>query len=104
MKNDENKPVKRKVTSKQIVALIGVILLVLLYVITLVAALADRSSSASWFRICLAATIALPLIIWIYTWLYGRMTQRPAIGDPDLPKQNEVDKKKSHTSQNNEHN
>ena len=102
MKNDEKEPAKKRITSKQIVALIGVILLVLLYVITLIAALADSSSSAKWFRICLAGTIALPLIIWIYTWLYGRMTDRPAIGDPDIPNPNEIAQKKSHTSQNND--
>lgn len=82
MKKEGKSPEKRKVTSKQIVALTGVVLLVLLYLITLVAAIADSSASADWFRLCLAATIVLPLLIWIYTWLYGRLTNQPTIGDP----------------------
>lgn len=77
----------KKITSKQIVALIGVILLVLLYLATLAASILDSSASAQWFRASLAATIALPLLIWIYSWMYGRLTDRPTIGDPNMPKQ-----------------
>lgn len=69
--------------SRQVIALAGVILLVLLYVITLIAAIVDSSQSAQWFRICLFATLALPLILWIYSWMYGRLTGKSAIGDPD---------------------
>lgn len=72
----------RKMTSKQIVALAGVILLALLYVVTLFVAIFDSSSSGRLFGMCLFATIAIPLLIWIYTWLYGRMTGKHAIGDP----------------------
>jgi len=74
---------KRKVTSKQIVALIGVFLLVLLYIITLIVAVTDTSASGRWFMMCLFATIAVPLLIWIYTWMYGKMTGRHTIADSD---------------------
>ena len=73
--------------SRQIVAMAGVVLLVLLYVATLVTAIADSSQSAKWFRICLFATFALPLVIWIYSWMHGRLTGKSAIGDPDNPAQ-----------------
>lgn len=73
--------------SRQIVAMVGVVLLVLLYVATLVTAIADSSQSAKWFRICLFATFALPLVIWIYSWMHGRLTGKSAIGDPDNPAQ-----------------
>ena len=72
-------------SSRQIVALVGVVLLVLLYVATLVTAIADSSQSAKWFRICLFATFALPLVIWIYSWMHGRLTGKSAIGDPEAP-------------------
>lgn len=67
------------------VAIVGVVLLVLLYVITLIAAIADSSQSARWFRICLIATFALPIVIWLYSWMYGRLTGKSAIGDPRNP-------------------
>lgn len=72
----EAKSSKRKVTSRQIVAIAGIALLVLLYIITLIVAVVDRTESGRWFWICLFCTIALPLLIWIYTWLYGKMTGR----------------------------
>ena len=40
---------KKKITSKQVVAMVGVILLVLLYLITLFAALFDSSASGQLF-------------------------------------------------------
>lgn len=74
----------KKATSKQIAAIIGIILLVLLYVVTLVAAFADNSASGTLFMLCLFATIAIPVLIWIYTWMYGKLTGRHTFADPDL--------------------
>ena len=81
MKEKEQKPQKKKITSKQIIALSGVILLLLLYLITLIAAIADNSDSAIWFRISLFATLAIPVII----WLYARLTGKRTVGDPNSP-------------------
>ena len=72
---------KKKVTSKQIVAMTGVILLILLYVVTLIVSILDKSASGQWFMICLMATVALPLLIWIYTWMYGKLTGKKTIAD-----------------------
>ncbi len=83
MDKEEKTTQKHKVTSKQIVAVIGVILLVLMYVITLITAIVDNSASAKWFRISLFGTLAIPLIIWIYAWMYARLTGKHAMGDPD---------------------
>ena len=83
MKKEQNP--KRKMTSKQIAAITGIVLLVLLYLISLAAAILDSSSAAVWFRASLFGTIALPLLIWIYVWLYGKMTGRHTIADaPDV--------------------
>ena len=82
MKETKKEEQKRKRSSRQIVAMAGVVLLVLLYVITLIAAIADGSQSAKWFRICLVATFALPLVIWIYSWMHARLTGKSAIGEP----------------------
>ena len=80
--NPENK--KKKMTSKQIVALIGVVLLVMLYVITLLAAIFDTSATKSLFQVCLFGTVAIPLLIWIYIWMYGKLAQKHTIADFDL--------------------
>lgn len=71
-------------TSKRVVALIGVILLVLLYLAALIAAIVDRSASGSLFRICLYATIVIPILIWVYTWMYGKLTRKHTFADFDL--------------------
>ena len=82
MKKEKKKASARKFTSKQAVAIIGIILLVLMYIITLITAIADTTASAKWFRISLFATLAVPLVIWIYTWMYARLTGKHAVGDP----------------------
>lgn len=75
---------KNKITSRQIVAMAGVILLVLLYVITLVVAIVDSSASGRLFWICLFATIAIPILIWVYTWMYGKLAGRKTMADPNF--------------------
>lgn len=72
---------KRQITSKQVVAIIGVLLLVLLYIATLIVAIFDNSESGRWFMTCIFATVAVPILIWIYTWMYGKLTGRHTIAD-----------------------
>ena len=64
-----------KRTAKQIAALIGVALLVLLYVLLLVFALFDFEGSETMFRVCLAGTVAIPILIWIYMYLYDKLVK-----------------------------
>ncbi len=76
---------KRK--PKQIAAIICIILLVMLYVATLVVSLLDFPGSDRLFAACLFATIGLPILLWIYIWIYGRFTQN--ISPIDMPLENE---------------
>lgn len=78
-KDTQNK--KTKMTSKQIFAIIGIIVLVLLYVATLFAAIFDSSATHALFATCLLATVAIPLLIWIYTWMFGKLTNRSTFAD-----------------------
>lgn len=82
---------KKKITSKQIVALLGVAALVLLYVVTLFVAIFDTSSSGTWFFLCMIATLVVPLLIWIYTWMYGMLSGKHTIASFDLEKSAETD-------------
>lgn len=65
-KEDESNINKAKPAPKQIAALICVALLVAMYVITLIAAFLDVTDSGRLFAACLAATIGLPILFWIF--------------------------------------
>ncbi|MCI9664066.1 MAG: hypothetical protein HFI46_09350 [Lachnospiraceae bacterium] len=65
-----------KKTPKQIAAILCIVLLVLLYVATLVVALLDFPGSDRLFAACLMATVGLPILLWIYIWLYGKYRER----------------------------
>ena len=82
---------KKKITSKQVVALVGVALLVLMYIVTLIAAIVDSSASGRLFWVCLYATVAIPILIWIYTWMYGKLTQKHTFADFDTGEGTEKD-------------
>jgi len=65
-----------KQKSKQIAAILCIILLVLLYIATLVVSLLDFPGSDRLFAACLAATVGLPILLWIYIWLFGKITEK----------------------------
>lgn len=65
---------KQKPKFKQIAAIICIALLVLLYVVTLVVSLLDFPGADRMFAGCLVATIGLPILLWIFIWLYGKYT------------------------------
>lgn len=77
-KNAKTKQVQRH---KQIAAIIGIALLVLLYIITLIVAIVDTSLSGRLFQACLVASFAVPILIWIYIWMYGKLTNRHTFAD-----------------------
>ncbi len=77
----ENKQ-NNKMTPKRIAALLIVILLVLLYLITLIAAIIDPSASGKLFGLCLFATVTIPLLSWVYIWMYGKLTGKRTMADP----------------------
>lgn len=74
----------KKVTSKQVAALTGVVLLVLMYLVTLIVAIVDQSKAGRLFQACLVGTFAIPFLIWIYIWMYGKLTNKHTIADPDI--------------------
>ena len=61
--------------SKRVLALIGIILLLCLYIVTLVLAIIGNENTTPWFMACICATIIVPVLIWAYNWLYGRLKQ-----------------------------
>ncbi len=71
-------------TPKQIAAILGVVLLALLYVVTLIVAIVDTSASGKLFGVCLVATFAVPLLLWIYIWMYGKLTGKATMADLNI--------------------
>ena len=55
---------------QRIAAIIGVIALVLLYVFTLIAAIFNFDGTGTLLKIALFCTIAIPILIWVYIWMY----------------------------------
>lgn len=45
---------------------VGAVLLVLMYIITLIAALTTSPASAGLFKACLGGSILLPIMLWLY--------------------------------------
>lgn len=73
-----------KSRSKQIAAILCIVLLVLLYVATLVISLLDFPGSEKLFAACIVATIGLPILLWIYIWLYGKVTGKHTLTDSSV--------------------
>ena len=55
---------------KRILAIIGIVLLVSLYVITIILALTDDPSTMNAFRASVYCTFLIPVLIWAYTFIY----------------------------------
>lgn len=70
--------------TKQIAAWICIILLVLLYVVTFIVSLLDFPGSGALFQSCLVSTVGLPILLWIYIWLFGKIKDRHTIASMDI--------------------
>ena len=61
---------------KRVLALIGVGILILMYLLLLIFAIIDFAGWQRYFFACLGATIIIPAILWINMYLYDRMMDR----------------------------
>lgn len=66
---------------KQIAAIICIVLLVLLYVATLIVSVLDFPGSDRLFGACIVATVGLPILLWIFIWVYGKYTNKRTIAE-----------------------
>ena len=71
-----NQKNEKKITPKQIAAIVCIVLLVGMYVATLIVALLDFPGADRLFQACLVATIGPPILLWIYIWLYQQVKKR----------------------------
>lgn len=80
-----------KKNHKRIAALICIILLLMLYIATLVVSILDFPGQDKLFAACLGATVGLPILLWLYIGLFGKLTDRKTMADlfPDTPDSDE---------------
>lgn len=81
-----------KKKTKQILAIVMIVILVGLYIATFVFALLDFPGSDRLFQACLFATVALPILLWVYIWGYGALTHKKNMASlfPDGDKDEKV--------------
>ncbi len=72
---------------KRIAAIVCIVLLLLLYVATLVVSILDFPGHDKLFAACLGATVGLPILLWLYIGLFGKLTARQTMADlfPEAP-------------------
>ncbi len=73
---------------RRILAIIGILLLVGLYVTTLVLALTDDPGTMDAFRASIYCTVLVPVLIWAYTFIY-KLLKNNYGGDGTPGKKNE---------------
>lgn len=82
---------------QRIAALCGIILLVALYLFTLIAAIFNFDETGNLLKACLIATVTIPILIWVYIWLYGMWTQKHTTASFDFMEgaKKDLDKQKN---------
>ena len=75
---------KKKKTAKQIAAIVCIVLLAALYLITLLSAIFAFPGWQRLFSGCLICTVAVPILLWIFIWLYGQFEQKHTIASFDI--------------------
>lgn len=60
-------------TIKRILAVIGIIILVGLYVVTFIIAVSGGEHLHDWLIASIAATVAIPCMIWVIGYIYKRL-------------------------------
>lgn len=90
---------KGKMTPKRVAAVIALVLLAALYIMTFVVAIVYPPGAGNLFGVCLMATIAVPLLAWIYIWLYGQTTGKKTIADLHLMQSAPEDEGKPETEE-----
>jgi epoxide hydrolase-like predicted phosphatase len=76
--NNEKTPVY-----KRVLALAGIVLLVGMYVALLLLALLGSPATYNMFLGCVAATVAVPIMLWLAIWAIGALTGRHTIASLD---------------------
>ena len=84
---------KNKWTPKRICAILCIIFLVLIYLGTLIVAIFAPEAGGKLFAMCLFATVIVPIVAYIYIWIYTQITGKKTIASvPEVPGAAELEK------------
>lgn len=61
---------------KRILAFIGIILLILMYALTIFAAVFDHTATMKYLAASIAATVIIPVLLWVYQLIYRMIRDR----------------------------
>ena len=81
---------KSKKNPRQIAALIGIALLILLYVGLLIQALTFGPDAGQIFMSALTGTVTIPIVVWLFIWVYGVYARRHTIASLDAMTSNQM--------------
>ena len=83
-----------KKNTKRILAIVAILLLVLLSISTLVIAILDFPGKERLFMASALAMIFLPILLWVYIWLYGIYANKRTLAtvwpEDELPTEEET--------------
>ena len=63
--------------AKRIIAIIGIIILVGMYGVTLALAIMNNELTHRFFNASIVCTVVIPVLIWVYQWIY-KMVKKDA--------------------------
>ena len=81
---------KNRKNPKQIAAIIGIALLILLYVGLLIQALTFGPDAGQIFMSALTGTVTIPIVVWLFIWVYGVYARRHTIASLDAMTSNQI--------------
>ena len=83
---------------KQILAILGIVVLLSLYVITLVCAIVDNSNTMRMFQASIGASFIIPVLIWAYGFIYRLIKKSSKDAEEAAKKNKESLKEKANLS------
>ena len=78
--------------TKQVLAIAAIVIIVALYIVTLFLGIFHNENTHQWFMACIIATVALPILIYIFIWLAGKVkSQKNENSSAGIPASDESD-------------
>ncbi len=68
---------------KRVLAILGIVLLLGVYVVFFVQAVFGKTGPGSAFAACAAATVAIPILVWLILWVYTALTGKRTVASAD---------------------
>ncbi|WP_051208814.1 hypothetical protein [Butyrivibrio sp. WCD3002] len=74
---------KKTPLAKRVIAWVCIVLLLLVYVVFFFVALFGKTGPGSAFLACAAATVAIPILVWLILWVYTALSGKRTVASPD---------------------